>query len=700
MTAVLSVFLLCLACGAYCFGRLDVGGKDALILYGRLEIGIALSALPVGWILIFQRSWIGAQLPDSDHFLISLLFQLLGALLFLGIPTVLMGGTLPVMVNAARQWVPARRAAVQLYGWNTLGAACGTFASGFFMIWKMGFWGTLMVAVLLNLLAGCTALFLAGRAPGKAPEVVTEEVLPGRPGQGTKGMLGPVLAFLSGFSLLGYELFWGRMAKFLLGDRTLAITSLLFVFIACLGISSLVAPILGRKFGCEKSEQTFNLIAWILLLGAALHLFLVPLAASTIEGHGLTSLLTIPNEFLRRIVTVGVIVAPPVLVLGLVFPLLVWSAGEINHAPGRVMGRLYLVSTMGGVSGAILASYALARWIGTLGGFLVLTGLLVGTSFLMFLLAGSARRWPQVAACLLAGGLMLTGYGFPEDLVHLREDERLLAANEDEYGVQVVALTEQNRMRVRNNRLHLVYELGHPQTTHAQQMAAHLAVLLARESRDVLNIGTGYGITAGTFTLYDDVHSIETIEILPFLVRHQPLFSDYNFEYWTDPRVSIIQGDGRHRLLVSSRLYDIISVNVLDPYLPGSSSLYTVDFWKMVRDHLRPGGVLTQLFWGQDVPRLVKGLKTVFPVVLYFPAYDGTSYNIVAFNEDITQTQLRLHVSRLGPRARQQVREMTSRDPETLFPDLVRSAWDNRRKARRSGRQHSGATSYGRFPGS
>lgn len=693
MTSVFSVFLLALALGAYLFGRVPVYGRAALALYGWLEIGIGLSALVVSVLLVFGRSWIAVHLPTSDRFGTALFMNLLVTALLIGAPTLLMGGTLPVILNAVRGWVLPRRVVAQFYGWNTLGAACGTFAAGFFLIWKLGLTMTLSVAVSLNLLVGLAALLLADRALPEAPVPPPPEKKEAAVSPIRERLLWPALAFLSGFSVLGYEILWGRMAKFLLGDRTLAITALLFVFITCLGLGSLVAPTLGRRFGGDTARGALKLISWIFLLAALLHLLFVPLASSTIGGHGLAPILPIPNEFARRILTVWVLVFPPVLVLGLVFPLLAWSAREINVLPGRVMGNLYLVNTIGGALGAVIASFALSRWMGTLGGFLAFTGLMAVSAALL-LLARSGRRWQQAVVFLAIGGFVLTGYRFPDSLAQLREDEVLLVANEDEYGVQVLTSTRQQRMRVRNNRLSLIYELGHPQTTHAQQMAAHLTVLLAGECRDVLNIGTGYGITAGAFTLYQGVRSIETIEILPFLVKQQRRFSKHNFDYLSDPRVTLAQADGRHHLVTSPRAYDIISVNVLDPYLPGSSSLYTVDFWKVARDHLRPGGVYTQLFWGKDIPLLVKGLRTVFPAVLYFPAYGGTSYNVVAFKEAVTQAELRLHLERFGPEATREIWRIASRDPGPLFRNLIRRAWVTQRQfeelaARTPGRLHT-----------
>ncbi len=681
MTSVFSVFLLALALGAGLFGRVPLYGKAALALYGKLEIGIACSATLASTLLILGKSWIAIHLPTSDFYAVTLFYKLLATALLIGIPTLLMGGTLPVILNASRQWILPRRIVTLLYGLNTLGAACGTFAAGFFLIWKLGLTLTLAIAISLNLMVGFAALTLARRVPVETPVIdPPQEEQTSTPTPLRYRVLWPAVAFLSGLTILGYEILWGRMAKFLLGDRTIAVTALLFVFITCLGLGSLAAPVIGRKFGISTPPQTLKLISWIFLLGAFLHLLFVPLARSTIHGHGLTTILPVANEFVRRILNIWLLILPPIFVLGLVFPLLAWSARKINTLPGRVVGKLYFVNTIGACVGAVFASFALSRWMGTLYGFFTLAGLLVVSSAVL-LLSESKNLRQKAVAILAVAGFVLAGLWFPDSMVKLREDEQLLMAQEDEYGVQVMALTQQKTIRVRNNRLQLIWDLGVQQTSHAQQMAAHLTVLLAGECKDVLNVGTGYGITAGAFTLYRDIQSIETIEILPFLVENQDQFIRYNFNYMSDSRVELIQTDGRHYLVTSPKTYDIISVNVLDPYLPGSSSLYTVDFWKVVRDHLRPGGVLNQLFWGVDIPLLVKGLNTVFPTVLYFPAYGGTCFNIVAFKDAISAEELQLHLERLGPEARRSIWKITfGKDTELLFRTLVEKAWDTQRK--------------------
>ena len=482
------------------------------------------------------------------------------------------------------------------------------------------------------------------------------------------------LAFFSGFCVLSYEILWGRMAKFLLGDRTIAITTLLFVFILSLGLGSLVSGRLSRYYGFKTTKQAVKLISWIFLISSLPHLAIIPLTLKTISGQGLYQILPFDNIFIRRVIIIWILILPPITFLGIAFPYLLQSAKDLDKIPGKIAGKLYLINTFGAVLGAIFINWVCIRWIGTIGGFIFIIGVMVVFSFItiLFVYAPNRRRIAVIMALVI---FTVSALNYQYKMVFLNKGETLITENEDEYGIQSLVSTERNYLRVRNNRIQLIYDLGHWQTSHAQQMAAHLPILFAGDYEHVLNIGTGYGITAGAFTLYPEIKSIETIEILPFLVQNQNKFKDYNYSYFNDPRVSLIQGDGRNYLFKSKKEYDIISVNVLDPYLPGSSSLYTVDFWELAKRCLRPGGVFTQLFWGNDVPLLVKGLLKVFPTVLCFPAYGDTAYNIVAFTSPVNKSGLNIHLERLVPEVLTNISKFTNVKPQQYLRQLTKGSW-------------------------
>lgn len=697
MTVVFSVFLLCLAIGARVAGRIERFGGDALRLYAKLEFGIAAMALVAGLILTRYRGWIAGQLPEPDWFALSLLVKFVATGVIIGAPALLMGATVPVALNAVRDGHAPKQTITQLYGWNTLGAAFGTLVSGYLLIGLIGVQATLLSAACLNIAVGLGAVLMARGAttldsPLENAEKRAPPALASTEARASRAWLSG-FAFLSGFCVLGYEILWGRLARFFLGDRTIATTTLLFAYIACLGLGSLAAGVVGDDRGDTTARRGLTIGAWTLILGAMAQLIFVPLAVWGIRSDGFAFLGGLFPEFFKRIVCVWLLIGIPTLILGVVFPLLTRSSEKLQTSPGGALGDLYFVNTLGAVLGAGFACFALSRWCGTLGGFLAITGLIVAFSG-AFLLQGvktAARRLAigAVATLYIIGAILA-----PKSLVTVLEGETLVASVEDEYGVHVLVDTEDGGARVRNNRIQLIATLGEPATMHAQQMMAHVPALLARECRTTLNLGAGYGITTGVFTLYDSVEIIDTVELMPFVIDIQGRFAEQNFDYLNDPRTTMIQNDGRHFLFASKKTYDVICVNVLDPYLPGSSALYTVEFWEEARRHLRPGGVYNQLVWGGHLPLMVKGLETVFPTVIYFREYDNGAYNVAAFAEKTEEADLELHLDRLTPRAREQFVFVTGKEPEEHFAEMVKLAWKARamlgaRAALAKGRFHS-----------
>lgn len=679
MTVVFSTFLFALALGAQIAGNSATYGKKALLLYGKLELGIAFFSLLTSILLIQGKSWLAVHLPTSEHYFLALFYKFLLTAILIGVPVFLMGTTLPVMLNASKGWTLPQDVVTQLYGWNTLGAATGSFLAGFILIWKVGLHGTLLVAILINFGVGILVLCLRNKLSLPEHLPISPEISAQDQTSLREAFLWRVVAFLSGFTVLGYEILWGRLAKFLLGDRTIAITVLLVCFIACLGLSSLIAPALGKRWGGQTFQKNLQLIAWILFFASFLHLAIIPLAHATIAGKGIHPWIPISTLWLRPIVVTFLLIFFPVLTLGFVFPLMIWSAKQLNATPGRVIGNLYFINTVGATLGAMTASYLLSRWIGTFGGFFAFSTLILVFAVGLLLWTSSSKKI-KIFVLVSLEVLIVIGYVFPYSLIKLRKGERLLESQEDEYGIQVIVEAPNQRIRVRNNRVSMAYELGHPDTSEAQQMATHWSMLFARHPKEILNIGTGYGITAGTFILYPEVTFIETVEILPFLVKNQHYFSAYNFDYLKDPRVQLKLADGRHLLATSSKKYDVISINVLDPYLPGSASLYTVDFWNIAKDHLNTGGVFNQLFWGKDIGLLLKGLKSVFPTVLCFSAYHGAAYNVIAFPETLTPEQLSCRWERFNPSVRHALKGLGYTNPEIDLIKLLEETWKRKER--------------------
>lgn len=143
VTIVVSAFMLGLGLGALLGGKLaDSFPQRSLALFCGCEVGIGLYGLISSHVMRYA----------GDLFVSSSLL-VVAAVNFLLIlcPTLLMGGTLPILVaHTVRRWGNVGRSTGHLYGANTLGAALGAFCTAFFLFSHMHLDHAIVLAASLN----------------------------------------------------------------------------------------------------------------------------------------------------------------------------------------------------------------------------------------------------------------------------------------------------------------------------------------------------------------------------------------------------------------------------------------------------------------------------------------------------------------------------------------------------------------------
>jgi spermidine synthase len=128
-----------------------------------------------------------------------------------------------------------------------------------------------------------------------------------------------------------------------------------------------------------------------------------------------------------------------------------------------------------------------------------------------------------------------------------------------------------------------------------QLMLGHLPAVVHPKPRSVLIVGCGAGVTAGSFVLHPDIQRIVICEIEPLVPRVvAQYFAFENHDVLRNPNVEIIYDDARHYLLSSKEKFDIITSDPIHPWLKGSAMLYTREYFDLVRQHLNPGGLVSQ----------------------------------------------------------------------------------------------------------
>jgi SAM-dependent methyltransferase len=147
-----------------------------------------------------------------------------------------------------------------------------------------------------------------------------------------------------------------------------------------------------------------------------------------------------------------------------------------------------------------------------------------------------------------------------------------------------------------------------------------LAAVSHESPKDVAVIGLGSGDTAWASASREETRRVVVFELAssqPQLLKRiadLPAMGRVK-EFLADPRVTIVKDDGRRRLHADGRQYDIIVADSVWTDVTMSNNLYSMEFYRLVRDSLKPGGVMCIL---AKTERILAAVRRVFPYAVAF----------------------------------------------------------------------------------
>ncbi len=611
ITTGISAFFAGLALGGLLFGRLADRFARPLLLYAGLELLVAV--LGVGATLALGTAaepfaWLEQR--------IGLLAWVLPFLL-VGLPALLMGGTLPVLVRSlAIDAKGLSQAGGRLYAANTAGAIAGTLLTAFVLVAQFGVRGSALVAALLNLVAALGALvYVRHHAP--------VAIAPARPVDPAR--LALVLYAIAGGVALGYEVVWSQSIVQFMSTRTYAFAVVLATYLSGLFIGS---QLMSRRV--ERLRDPWGVFG-LLIAGAGL----VALVEIALLGRWLVLLQTqaeglvlslggseLPGMSARFATAALCIVFVPTLLLGAAFPVaLRLSVG--NRHVGRDVGAVVAFNTLGGIVGVMLCGFVLIPWLGlvhTLGLLAVVAGAVGYIAVRRGHGVKKGRRQAVVALGLVSLAVALLT---PVDrLANLLPGARngSLAFYQEGRGATVAVVTQGQGARA----FQRLYIQGVSNTGDAMpslrymRIQALLPLLIHNaEPKSALVIGFGTGITAGALLRYPGLEHRVVAELLPAVVHAAPLFKG-NYNAASDPGIDVRLRDGRQELLRNAQAYDLITLEPPPPSAAGVVNLYSQDFYQLAAQRLAPKGLLAQ--WLplptqniDDSRALVRSFLNVFP---------------------------------------------------------------------------------------
>ncbi len=544
--------------------------------------------------------------------------------LLLMIPTSLMGATLPFLSRALVRTVEDLASFVgALYGANTLGAAVGAAVSGWWMIGTFGFSSTLRVASAIYLLcaAGCAAWLWRDRGTSPGPEPAAEGPPVDRP-------LGAwiLLYGLTGSVALSLEVVWFRVLDTLLIATSYTWGHLLFFYLSCFAGGVLIGSRLTSRVRDRKGAFLWTQYAVGLSCALTLAVFMhypaqwFPLdrtMAILKEGRPLTAGFRIGSglSWWTYAIAPLMVLGVPSILMGMGFPFVQGVICRRRETLGRGLGMLLASNIAGNVAGAVCTGFILVHYLGTPRTLqiLVLTLGALGTvqAFRRWRMAGAAAAFAAVA---LAAAMLPAHSRFWARVHGL--DESAIRVEEDRSSVSALVRHDGQRYSVRvNGSFHSWIPYGD-----VHSLLGLFPALLHPAPAEALVVGLGSGDTAYSVSLVPAVRRVRCVELsgsqIALLRKHaaDPAFWQVRDLLRSD-KLEIRVGDGREYLLGTDLRFDLIQIDAIVPVTAYSGNLYSVEFFQLIRDRLRTGGIFCQ--W-TPTDRIRNGILSVFPYVLDF----------------------------------------------------------------------------------
>ena len=671
-SAVVAVWMGGMAGGAWLGGKLASRTSRHLRWYGLAEAAIGgffgLSPVILG-LLLAAGTRLG---PDLGQHLAAGIAARLGlAVLVLAVPTVLMGLTLPLLVERLRGSRLAGKVGV-LYGINTLGAFAGVMTAAYVLLPRLGEGGSLSVAALACALVAVCAVGLEGHVPPPSP--AGEVVLQGGD-QNAVPRRYLALVGAMGFVALAAELVWVRILVLHLGSRVYAFAVLLAVYLLGIALGSLVV----RGLSGRISRPARALASLQLGLGLVLVLQLVGLGFADRVLSAVPGLLRVPLTFtgLQAVVFTGVLVlfVPVTLLFGASFPLAV-DADPGRRPDGEHVARVAAANTVGGILGALAAPFLLVPLLGSQWTQLLLAAISLGIAGLL---------WPRLRRHVLLWAtlavIVAVGVALPRDWVLRRaamgQGVELLEVDESVTATVLVKRYEDARGSWLSLELNGVNVAGDsPELLVVQQMQGQIPLLQVVAPRTVLHVGFGSGGTCWAVARHP-VERIDVVEISPEVLRASDrLFAHINHHVLADPRVRTIINDGRNYLLATDATYDVILSDSIHPVYAGNSTLYTLEYFRLCREHLNPGGIVSM--WlplyslDQDsFLRILRAFVEVFPrTVVWHDTGTVNEFTVVTGQVEPGPVRIRWNLLE-DPRLAESLRIAGLDSPLALGADLL-----------------------------
>ncbi len=405
----------------------------------------------------------------------------------------------------------------------------------------------------------------------------------------------------------------------------------------------LLSSSLGNYFGGKIADKNENekSLKYILMI-ASVFVMIIPLVQQNLLNNLSTA---ISDIRIGAIISTIALFFIPSLLLGLIIPIILKIKLKKLEDTGKTAGRIYAISTIGGIVGTFLSGFVLVPNFGSVQILFVLSILLLIISLFTYVKFDKATIIYVGTIILIDIALFTVFYIF-----NIRYGEKVL---ENEFNVKASFDTQYGRVWIyntyyRNEPVRMLnIDSGYESATFINEDKKYDLVfdytkfyeLMFKSKNNIENVlligGAGYSYPKYYISHYDD-KKMDVVEIdgdITNIAKKyfylDKLIEDYNLN--ENHRLNLITDDGRTYLNRNTKKYDSILNDAFSGSTP-AKTLTTLETVKMIKNSLNEDGLyLTNIISALegDKSRFLKAevntLKLVFKNVYILPCRSNIS---------------------------------------------------------------------------
>jgi len=404
-----------------------------------------------------------------------------------------------------------------------------------------------------------------------------------------------VIAFFEGAAVMACELFGAKMIAPFFGTTIYSWAGVLAITLFALASGYYVGGMLTTRFNSIK-------LLYIILLSSGLFLFLMPYISQFIMIASKN--LPIINGL---IISLLVFIFPPIFFFGMVSPVIIHSLVSSIDITGKTAGKVYAVSTIGGVLNTlILGFYIIPEYGIRMPAFIYGAFMILLPTIILF----NKRWWYSIIAFMIIFLFFSSNKSMQDKRMY--KPINIIYSSEGLLGqVKVLDFNIQmkkfgnigSRGLFVNNTWQTIIDTNN-YVSHLDYVY-FINPLLTRYKKDsdVLLVGLGGGIL--TKEIQKRELNIEVVEL-------DQRLKDISIKYFgMDPSTKVIIDDGRHYLETTEKKYDVIILDAFQGENP-PWQLLTLESFTRVKNLLNPDGVVILEFFGFIEGKMGAGTRAVY----------------------------------------------------------------------------------------